>query len=198
VDVEKTSENRARHGTIVLSLGNPMRHDDGVGAAVIQRLAGDDSLPPEVKLLDAEMPGLEIILFIQQFQRLILIDAADLGLEAGEWMRIPLTASQVQLRCAEHPTSSHAFGLAEALNFGRVMKILPPEVLFYGAQPEELSWSFGLSEAVRQAADEIYANILETLQGVPERGQSATEEARNPYELEASSIILSTVQIHKG
>jgi hydrogenase maturation protease len=197
VDPENTRDDRARQGTLVLSLGNPMRHDDGVGAAVIQRLAGCDSLPAGVKLLDANMAGLEIVLLVQRFERLILIDAADLNLEAGEWVRIPITASQVQLRCAERPTSSHAFGLAEALSFGRAMNILPPEVLFYGVQPEELSWSCGLSQSVRQAVDAICANLLEALQGGPEGALNENGKAPNPNKFEASSITLGTVQTKK-
>ncbi|HEY70729.1 MAG TPA: hydrogenase maturation protease [Anaerolineae bacterium] len=197
LDPGRTREDHARHGTLVLSLGNPIRHDDGVGAAIIQRLAGEVSLPPDVKLLDAEMPGLEIILLTQQFQRLILIDAADLGLEAGEWVRIPLAASQVQLRCEEHLTSSHAFGLAEALSFGWAMKLLPSEILFYGVQPEELSWSFGLSESVSRVVDAICANLLEALQQFSGRESGPHRTVPAPHELEASSIILSTVQTYE-
>ncbi len=186
--------NRARHGTLVLSLGNPMRHDDGVGAAVLQRLAGVDSLPPGVTLLDADSSGLEIIFLMQQFQRLILIDAADLGLEAGAWVRTPLTVSTVQLRCEEHPTSSHAFGLAEALSFGREMDLLPSEILFYGVQPGDLSWSFGLSKSVGQAVDAICADILDALHQTCGAEASAYGFVSTPHELEASSITLSTVQ----
>jgi hypothetical protein len=65
-------------------------------------------------------------------------------------------------------------------------------------QPEELSWSYGLSESVSQAVEAIAVNILETLQQTPGWEPSAYGTVPYPCKLEASSITLSTAQTHKG
>jgi hydrogenase maturation protease len=172
-----------------------MRHDDGVGAAVIQWLTAEASLPSDVELLDAGMPRPETVLLFQEFHRLILIDAADLGLDVGDWVRIPLSPSQFHSRSEKHLSNSHAFGLAEALNIGHALNLLPPVILFYGVQPGDLSWSYGLSEEVKQAVPTICNNIVNVLQGGFGRGDCMHGEMLCPPEFRASSVTINTVQI---
>ena len=79
------------------------------------------------------------------------------------WRR--LRFGQAMLRYAEMHTipSLHFAGLVEALTLGDVLDILPPEIVIYGVQPQNIGWSPGLSDPVRHAIPAICASILEEL-----------------------------------
>jgi hydrogenase maturation protease len=146
--------------TLVLSLGNPLRGDDGVGAAVIEMLAHDPRLPEHVTVVDGGTPGLESVLLLQGYRRAVIIDAADMGRAPGEWVRF--TRDDVLLEPADPDLRStlHSAGLAEALALGDALGILPEEIIIIGVQPLAIDWLPGLSEPVRAAVPAVYDEIL--------------------------------------
>lgn len=146
--------------TLVLALGNPLRGDDGVGAAVLQQLDQMD-LPPHVTMIDGGTPGLESVLLLQGYQRAIIIDAADMGREAGEWECF--SPQNVDFSRGDIRGTLHYAGLAEALTLGGVLNILPDEIMIYGVQPEIIGWSPGLSEPVQTAIPQVSTSILSLL-----------------------------------
>lgn len=147
--------------TLVLALGNPLRGDDGVGAAVLEALAASESLPENVRLLDGGTAGLETVLLMQGYRRVIVVDAAQMGYAPGEWMRI--TPDDAQLRLHDTGGTLHNLGLADALGLGGALGMLPGELVIYGVQPLELGWLTGISEPMRQAIPALCAAILEEL-----------------------------------
>ncbi len=146
--------------TLILALGNPLRGDDGAGAAVLARLAQAD-LPPGVALLDGGTPGLETALLLQGHRRVIIVDAAEMGLAPGAWVRF--TPDQVELHANDLHGTLHSAGLAEALALGAALGVLPAEIVIYGVQPAEVGWSPGLSAPVAAAVPAVCAAILKNL-----------------------------------
>lgn len=149
---------RPTAGTLILGLGNPLRGDDGVGVAVIAalRTAG---LPAGVDLLDGGTPGLEIVLLLQGYRRAVIVDAADVGREPGEWLRF--TREEVVLGSGDlgQMGAVHTAGLAEALRLGEALRVLPEEIVLYGVQPLEVGWEPGLSDAVAAAVPAVCAAV---------------------------------------
>lgn len=140
--------------TLVLGLGNPYRGDDGVGAAVITAMTSHD-LPPDVVVLDGGTPGLETVLIWQGYNRVIIVDAADMGLDPGGWRRFLPGDAKLLLNKASMNGTLHAAGLAEALALAEALEILPPELILYGVQPASIAWSAYLTEGVRAAVPDI-------------------------------------------
>lgn len=150
--------------TLILALGNPLRGDDGAGAAVLDALRGVD-LPPGVELLDGGTAGLETVLLMQDRRRAIIIDAAEMGREPGAWARF--TPDQVALAAgnmAEMGTL-HMAGLAEALTLGAALGVLPAEIVIFGVQPQAIGWEPGLSDPVRAAVPVLVGAVLAELSG---------------------------------
>ena len=148
--------------TLVLALGNPLRGDDGVGAAILAQLAEAD-LPPGVTLLDGGTPGLETALLLQGYRRAVIIDAADMGLEPGQWARF--TRDAARLGSADLRGTLHSAGLAEALSLGEALGLLPEAVVIFGIQPAAVGWTPGLSAPVAAAVPAVGAAILAELRG---------------------------------
>jgi hydrogenase maturation protease len=162
-------EARRSGRTLVLALGSSLRGDDGAAGAVMARLATGGPPPADVDLLDGGTPGLETALMLEGYRRAIIIDAADLGRRPGEWARLDVDRSGlVGGRSAPageriDPTSIHRAGLAEALELGATLGVLPESVTVYAIQPLECGWSTGLSRPVEAAVVEVSRAVEEEI-----------------------------------
>jgi hydrogenase maturation protease len=155
---------KAPIATLVLALGNPLRGDDGVGAAVLQALP---ALPPSVTGLDGGTAGLGLVLSLQGYDRAIIIDAADMGETPGTWRRF--TPDSLHTRKPDLRGTLHDAGLAEALLLGEALQALPPEIIIFGIQPREVGWSPGLTPAVAAAIPGLCEAIMGLLAIEPHR-----------------------------
>lgn len=146
--------------TLVVGLGNPLRGDDGVGVRVVQSLAMQE-LPVGVELSDGGTRGLELVNLMEGWQRVILVDAANVGKAHGEFVRFGL--DEARLLGSHERISVHAAGLQDALLLAQVLGVLPEEVVIYGVQPARLDWDAELSPQVEAAVPEIARCILNEL-----------------------------------
>jgi hydrogenase maturation protease len=145
--------------TLIIGIGNILRGDDGIGSAVIEALESE-TLPPKVDLLDAGTPGFEMVLLMQGYERVIFIDAVDMQGKAGEWRwftpdEVKRGAGDMQLR-----GTLHYAGLAEALNLGEALDLLPAEIKVLGIQAEIVDWQQKLSPSLEAMIPEACAAIL--------------------------------------
>lgn len=118
--------------TLVVCIGNALAGDDGAGPAVYARLAGQ-SLPRSVRLLSLGIGGIELLDHLQGEERLIVVDAVQLGGVPGtvhqlEWERLPVR----NLR----PVSGHGIGIREAIEVGRRLDPgkMPGEIVLVGIE----------------------------------------------------------------
>lgn len=146
--------------TLVLGLGNPWRGDDGVGPALIAALQAD-SAPPDATLLDGGTAGLEMIVLWEGYERVIVVDAAEMGCAPGTWQRFDLD----HVRLTAHPLTGtlHAAGLAEALALAQALGQLPPQLILFGIQPHNVDWQSGLSPAVAAALPGLGAAVRQAI-----------------------------------
>lgn len=155
--------------TLILALGNPLRGDDGIGAAVLEAI-DRQVLPPEVTLIEGGTPGLETVLLLQDYDRALIIDAADMGQPPGTWRCFTpesalLAAGDLALR-----GTVHYAGLAEALALGAALNVLPLTILIFGVQPESIGWTPGLSAAAAAAVAPVAQAVIEAaLSPIPEK-----------------------------
>lgn len=149
-------------GTLVLAVGDRLRADDGVGAAVLDALRESHRLPGTVRLLDAGTAGLDLALLLGEATRAVIVDAADLGMPAGAWRR--LGGDEPGIRRPGEGNSTHSAGLSEALALGEALGLLPPVLSLYAIQPGSLSFQEGLSAPVAQAVPQVASAILDDLE----------------------------------
>jgi hydrogenase maturation protease len=130
---------------LVLGLGNPLRGDDGIGPRVIEVL-NRRGLPEGVTALDAGTGGLDLLQVLEGWERAIIIDAADVGREPGQFARF--TSDEARFVGSEDATSLHNAGLAEVLALAEAIGQPLPELVIFGVQPAKIGWGEGLSPAV--------------------------------------------------
>lgn len=114
----------------VACIGNPDRGDDGVGAAVARKLAG--RLPAGVTILQRSGDMLSLIDDCSGYDALIFVDAAAPNGFPGRIHRIDLASDELPRDIG--PTSSHALGLADAIDLARALGLAPDLIVVFAIE----------------------------------------------------------------
>jgi hydrogenase maturation protease len=163
----------------ILGIGNLLLGDEGFGVHVIRYLEKHWLFPEEVRLMDGGTAGIYMAPFLEDVDRLIVVDvvAGDgppgaISLFSGEDLR----GANVQLRM-----SPHQLGLLEVMEICRLRDQAPAEVQFIGVAPAQIETGIELSALLSDRVAEVAAMILNTLEeegvharNIPGAGIAAT------------------------
>ena len=136
---------------LVIGLGNALRHDDAAGLEVA-RLVRARVDAAVATVLEHEGEPLGLIERWRGATAAIVVDATRSGAPAGSITRIDAASAPMPHEAAGSP-SSHAVGLAEAIELARELGRLPPRMVVYGVEGARFDAGSGLSEAVRAAVE---------------------------------------------
>jgi hydrogenase maturation protease len=143
--------------TLILGLGNPLRCDDGIGPRAVEELTRR-GLPQGVAAVDGGIGGLDLLRTLEEWDRVVVVDAADVGREPGRFVRF--TPDQVRMALASDGLSIHHAGLAEVLALADALDRPLPPIVIFGVQPEEIGWGEGLSSALEATLPALLEAIL--------------------------------------
>lgn len=133
-----------------------MRGDDGLGHAVIEVL--QDSNLRDVDLLKLVGESTRLLEAWRHRQEVIIVDAVILGAAAGSIHRI--LVDDPRLPTPAIKSSSHGIGLAEAIELGRTLAVLPKHLVVFGVEPGDLTLGTGLTNAVNTALRPLVSDII--------------------------------------
>lgn len=142
----------------ILGIGSPFA-DDQLGWQVIERLTQrqqlTDFIPQHVQLLACDRPGTRILELMRGANHVYLIDAVITGAKAGTIHR--LQAGDI----CTLPTifSTHAIGLAEAIQIGYALQELPGNLVLYGIEITEVNVQFQLTKPIMKAVEQVVFNL---------------------------------------
>jgi hydrogenase maturation protease len=145
---------------LILGLGNPLLGDEGIGVQVVEELK-ELELPDGVTVVEGGTAGLGLIGLMEGYQRVIIVDAADMGHPPGRVVRF--TPSEAQFKTAEAPLSLHQIGLGQVLALAEALEMAPAELVIIGVQPGQVEEGIGLSPEVEGAIPQIIRIILDEL-----------------------------------
>jgi len=146
--------------TVVLGLGNILHGDDGAGAEAISRLRADPRVPADVSLVEGGTLGLELLPYVWDCARLIVIDAIDVGEPPGTLVRM----SGEELNSLPGNSSVHQLGVSDLLVALRMLAERQPQVVLLGVQPGSTDWSRELTTLVATTIDPLVEATIRELQ----------------------------------
>jgi len=141
--------------TLVIGVGNEYRGDDGAGIAVARLLR--NQLPSQVRILEQSGEGTSLLDSWRAAASVVLVDAVQSGAAPGTIHRFD--ASQAPVPAGLFPCSTHAFGVAEAIEMARALHELPSRMVVYGIEGADFADGNGLSPAVQRAVAQVAAQV---------------------------------------
>ena len=146
----------AESKTLVLGIGNSFRRDDGVGPAVINRLNAEADLE-DIDVLDGGTDGISLLEYLKGYEKALIIDAVDMGMEPGE-VRV-FSPDEARLIRAD-ALSTHGIGLAEVIGMMKILNI-EVELRIIGIQAKDVTFGEGLSPELSSNIETILELVKE-------------------------------------
>jgi hydrogenase maturation protease len=163
---------RAARTVLVAALGNPDRGDDGAGPEVARLLEG--RLPPNARIVARRGDMLSLIDEWAGCDALICIDAAaSPEAEPGRIRRFDLAREELPQDLSF--TSSHAFGLPEAIALARTLDLAPPRILVYAIVGRCFDAGAALSPEVLAAAAQVADRVAAEMSRLSMNEEPRTE-----------------------
>lgn len=140
---------------LIIGIGNEYRSDDAVGLVVARAIQANRL--PHTAILEATGDGTALLEAWKEQEAVILIDAVTSGAPAGTIYQ--LDAQSEPLSPDLFALSTHAFGVAQAIELARILGNLPARLVVFGIEGEHFVAGQGLSpeveRATRQAIDDV-------------------------------------------
>ncbi len=153
-----TSPEERRLPLLILGLGNVLCGDDGLGAAAVWRIQAGYDIPEGVEVLDGGTLGLSLLPWLEDAEKVILVDAIQADTPPGSPVR--LAGEDVGPAVAVR-LSPHQVGVSDLLDAARWRGRLPDELILLGLVPESLDVSIELSPGVRAGLPGLVARVVE-------------------------------------
>ena len=144
----------------VLGVGNVLLTDEGFGVRVAEALDAAYDFPDDVQVLDGGVLGMELLRFVTDTEKLLILDALKEGGAGGKCRR--LTGDEVKAHFREK-LSAHEIGLQDVLTFLEVTGKPIGEVVVIGAEPKSLEAGLSLSKEMEPLVEEAETMAAEEL-----------------------------------
>jgi hydrogenase maturation protease len=144
--------NHLPQGILIIGIGNDYRSDDAAGLVVAHRL--QEKKNRHIAVTEHSGEGTTLLEAWSGWERVILVDAVRSGAPPGTIHRFDAWAGA--LPASLFTASSHAFGVAQAVELARALGELPRQVLLlYGIEGQRFAAGVDLSPVVEQAVREV-------------------------------------------
>jgi len=147
---------------MIVGVGNRFREDDAAGLEAAARLR---ARAPELRVLESDGDLAGVLEAWEGEEAVVVIDATCSGAAPGTVRRIDV--GDAPLPAAFSHGSTHLFGIAEAIELGRVLGRLPRRLVVYGIEGSSFTVGHGLSAAVSSAVDAVVGEVLAATSTAP-------------------------------
>lgn len=147
---------------LVLGLGNTLLKDEGAGVHVINYLQSQFPDEPQVEYLDGGTLSFTLAGPIESADGLIVVDAAELGAEAGA-IRCFQQQAMDDFIGGNRKRSVHEVSLIDLLAVAYLTDRLPARRALIGIQPETVDWGEHPTPKVAAAIPQAGQQILDIL-----------------------------------
>ena len=142
---------------VVIGIGNSYRSDDGVGPRTVDALR--EVVPDGVGLVRSDGDPDSLMQAWEPADLAVVVDAVVSGGKPGTIYRFN---GRDRLPAAFFSTSTHAFGLSEAIELGHALHRLPGELQIVGVEAGSLAHGRGLTPPVRSALPRV-VDVVQSL-----------------------------------
>ena len=146
---------------LIIGVGNEFRGDDGSGLLVVRGISPVDS--QSVQIIELPGEGTELMQVWQGREIVIVVDASQSGAQPGSIVR--LDASDTRLPAGFFSYSTHAFGLAEAVETSRNLNTLPKKLIVFAVEGTAFGQGAKVTKAVQKSIHSVRHAVLNEIRG---------------------------------
>lgn len=146
---------------VLIGVGNEYRSDDGVGLIALRELRNKGF--PYTRYIESDGDGADLVEAWINAETVILIDAISSGAAPGTIYRFDALTQRLPLTFSSQ--STHAFGVAEAIELAHVLHQLPPRLTVYAIEGKHFVAGLGLSSEVEQAMHVVVERVTDEIRG---------------------------------
>jgi len=144
---------------LIVGVGNILMGDDGIGVHVVNEVS-KSGLPEGVEIVDAGTSGLAASPLLENAESLIIVDAVDSGMQAGDVVKIQVK----ELLKDDHraPLSLHEFDIFHALKMIELSTGKEINATLIGIQIHSIKPSLEISPQLAERMDEYVMAVKQT------------------------------------
>ena len=131
----------------VIGIGNILMKDEGVGCHAANLLLSEYEFKPEITIIDAGTTGTDLLPYLEEHDRIIILDAVEFEQEPGFIGSIENDDILTRLTTK---MSMHHMGITDVLSTAKLLDIVPSQLFLLGMQPKDISVGMELTDVVRQ------------------------------------------------
>jgi hydrogenase maturation protease len=158
-------------GYVVVGVGNEYRRDDAAGLQVAARLQG--SVPAGVSVVTCPQEPSRLLDAFEGMRCALVVDACSSGAEPGTVHRFDTADGAIPARVFR--SSTHAFGVGEAIELARALGRLPASVIVYGIEGAEFGGGEELSAEVAAAVERTAGLVQHDLEELTKEAPCTNE-----------------------
>jgi hydrogenase maturation protease len=140
---------------ILIGVGNGWRSDDGAGLAVARRVR--ELGPAGVEVRELEGDATALVEAWSSAEHVVVVDAAQSGAAPGTIRRFDAGAGALPVRSLR--SSTHAFGVSDAVELARSLDRLPARLEVYAIEGASFVAGDRLSPSVERAVAELAGEL---------------------------------------
>ena len=144
---------------LIIGIGNPYRGDDGVGLRIAQNIKKKS--PDHVNVIEQSGDGISLMDSWKDSDAVIIIDAVHSSAQPGTIHQFDVHTQTIPTKFFHY--STHAFGVAEAIELARALKQLPKNLIVYGIEGKCFEAGIGLSLEVEKAVEEVMMRVKQDI-----------------------------------
>lgn len=143
---------------LILGCGNLLLKDEGIGVHLVEALKQKD-LPENVTIIDGGTAGFDLISFIQQAEKVVIVDAVKAGGEPGDIYCFGPEDFETENSLK---TSLHDINLKGIFRIIRKIGSLP-NIKIIGVEPQEIAYGTELSPKLKEMLPKISKIVLKEI-----------------------------------
>jgi hydrogenase maturation protease len=161
IPLERAADGAVARLLALIGIGNQFRRDDAAGLEVARRLRL--AHPPGVTILEQEGEPTSLIEAWSEADEALVVDGVSSGARPGTLHRFE--AAEGPLPAEVFKSSTHALGVAEAVELARELDRLPKRLVVYGIEGESFEVGEGLTAIVQEAVGQLVMELYRELEG---------------------------------
>lgn len=144
----------------LLGLGSILMQDEGVGIHAVKHIR-EHYETPGLEIVDGGTSGLDLLDYIENRDRLLVVDAVKFGKEPGY---IGVLRNEEIPAIFGAKASLHHLGLMDVLATAQLLDIAPQDICLIGIQPQTLSLGLELTDLIQEKLEVLVELIISQLQ----------------------------------